>query len=818
MFFVNQLTACYYFCVLLECHYQTKIIILFTLLKKSKIRLKTAFAFFTGLLFLIYGCNPTKYVSKDKYLLNSVKINVHNSSIDAKELKSYVRQKENKKILGFSRFQLWLYNLSNINKKKGIHKYLQNVGEEPVIWDRDLTDRTVKQMRLYLTKKGYYNASVYDSIRFSKKKADVIYYINTNKPYVIRNISYVFEDTSIRHLVFNDTINSKIKRGAVYDEDVLQNERIRIEYLLRNNGYFNFNRDFIGYEPDSALNSSKVDIEMHFRNSGGRVVPSGLNFPQYQKYKINQVVISTENDNGMQQNSKFQSMVRDTISNNGIKFIYQENFWVRPNIILQSNYIFPGAEYKVSEEEETKAHLFSLNVFSIVKIQFTENPASDTSQFRYIDCQIRLSPINMQSYSFEVEGTNASGNFGGAVNLVYQHKSLFGNAENFSLKLRGAIESVKNLSSGNNSSDITQNLKHIQTVHEYGAEASISLPKFLLPINRSNFVKKYNPKTVLTVAYNFQQRIQYTRTVANATFGYNWKSGKFASQSFRPIELSFVKIPVIDSTFKASIQKTFLGHTFYTHLITSTGYSYTFNNQNFRKKQDFQYFRWNIESAGNLLNAYNKLAGTKDTYSSTDSSYYTLFGTRYSQYIKTDIDYHYFHYISDINSAVYRIYAGIGVPYGNAQAIPFEKEYFAGGANSMRGWQVYSLGPGSYRDTSAQSYPNKTGDLKLEANAEYRFKLFWVLEGALFADVGNIWSLSKNDDRNGGLFKWNKFYKDIAVAGGLGIRWDFGFFLFRTDLGMKMRDPSLPQDMRWFVNRGMASRDFALSFAISYPF
>ena len=775
------------------------------MLIKSKYLLKTFFILLIALPFLFFGCNPTKYVPKDKYLLNSNKININNNDINKKELKSYVRQKGNRKILGFLRFHLWLYNLSNINKNKGINKYLQNVGEEPVLWDRDAADRSVKQMRLYLVKKGYYNAVVYDSVIFNKKKADVTYFVNTNKPYLIRNISYVFEDTSIRHLVFSDTLNSKIKRGAVYDEDILLNERIRIEYLLRNNSYFNFNRDFIGFEPDSSLNSYNVDIIMHFRASGIRAPNSILVASQYRKYKINRVIISTENDVGVQQNSKFQPTLRDTISSNGIQFIYKSNFWVRPNIILQSTYIFPGSEYKISEEVETKNHLFSLNVFSIVKIQFTENQYNDTSQYSYLDCQIRLSPLNIQSYSFEVEGTNSSGNFGGAVNLVYQHKSLFGNAENFSLKLRGALESVKK----------AESLTDIQTVHEYGAEATISLPKFLMPINRSNFVKKYNPKTVLTVSYNFQQRIEYTRTVANASFGYNWKSGKYASQSFRPIELTFVNIPrMTDDYSNKNVKNTFLAHIFYDHLITSTGYSYTFNNQNFRKKKDFQYFRWNAESAGNLLNTYNKLVGTMKY----DSSYYKLFRTRYSQYLKTDIDYHYFHYISDINSVVYRLFAGIGVPYGNASAIPFEKQYFAGGANSMRGWQPYLLGPGSSKDTSTQSYPDRTGDLKLESNAEYRFKLFWVLEGALFLDAGNIWSLSKDDDRIGGQFQWNKFYKDVALASGVGLRWDFGFFLFRTDLGMKMRDPSLPQDTRWFFNRGMRGRDFAFSIAINYPF
>lgn len=759
--------------------------------------MKTIIAFVIIAIFVLCGCNPTKYVPNNKYLLNAVNINIHNKAIDTKELKSYARQSENKKLLGF-RFHLWLYNLSDINKKKGIHKYLQKVGEEPILWDADISARSVKQMQLYLTKRGYYNATVFDSVIFRKKKAEVTYFVNTNKPYIISNISYVFDDTIIRQMILGDTINSKIKRGNIYDEDVLQNERIRIEYLLRNNGFFYFNRDFIWFEPDSSLNSNNVNIEMHFKGleTKGSATATA---PQYRKYKINKVLISTENDVGVLHGGKSKSALRDTVSSNGIKFIYQENFWVRPNVIMQSNYIFPGAEYKISDEEETKNHLFSLSVFSIVRIQFTESEYSDTSQYQYLDCQIRLSPVSMQSYSTEIEGTHSSGN-GLAVNLVYQHKSLFGNAENFSLKLRGALESIKSKNAD------------IQIVHEYGAEASISLPKFLIPINRLNFVKKYNPKTSLSVSYNFQQRVQYTRTVANASFGYNWKSGKFSGHSFRPIELTLVDIPRKTPEYDSIIKNTFLSHTFYAHLITSTLYSYTFNNQ--RKGHNFQYFRCNVESAGNLLNTYNKLAKT----AANDSSNYELFGIEYSQYIKTNIDYHYFHYISNRNSIVYRVFAGIAFPLGNSNAVPFEKQYFAGGANSIRGWQVYRLGPGSSKSFAA-SYPDRTGDIKLESNVEYRFKMFWVLEGALFIDAGNIWTLSKIGNQKEGQFAWDKFYKDIAIGSGVGMRFDFGFVLFRVDLGMKVRNPALDNNAKWFYNRGKPQNsDFALSIAINYPF
>jgi outer membrane protein assembly factor BamA len=243
-------------------------------------------------------------------------------------------------------------------------------------------------------------------------------------------------------------------------------------------------------------------------------------------------------------------------------------------------------------------------------------------------------------------------------------------------------------------------------------------------------------------------------------------------------------------------------------------YSLIFTNQNLQKSKDFIYFKFNSELAGNILYAAFKASGAEKT-----DGAYELFKVSFAQYALGDIDFRYYNILNPGNKIVYRFFAGAGLPYKNSTALPFEKQYFSGGANSIRAWQVRDLGPGSYIDTTHTTYSNQTADIKLEANLEYRFKLFWVLEGALFVDAGNIWAINNNDNREGAQFKFDRFYKDIAVGTGFGTRFDFSFFIFRFDLGIKTRDPEYPDGQKWvFGSRQLGRNDFVLNLGIGYPF
>ncbi|MCK5463195.1 MAG: BamA/TamA family outer membrane protein, partial [Bacteroidales bacterium] len=420
-------------------------------------------------------------------------------------------------------------------------------------------------------------------------------------------------------------------------------------------------------------------------------------------------------------------------------------------------------------------------------------------------CHIQLSPNTSQSYTVELEGTNSAGNLGIGGSLNYNHRNLFGGAENFTTRLSGAMETIK---------EIDQ--EGFGNMIELGIEARLTIPKFLLPFKTEQFIRKYNPKTSTSVSYNYQHRPDYTRSVFQTTFGYNWTSGDFITHIINPVQLNFVKMIDATDEFLEDIKDTYLEYSYEDRLILGINYSFIYTNQDIQKTRDFMFFRTNLESAGLLIKGLAKAIGAE-----RDSlGRHIMFGNAFAQYLKGDVEYRYFKILNDQTNLVYRIFMGAAFPYGNSITIPYEKQYFTGGANGIRAWQVRNLGPGSYNvydDSNAPDWPNQTADVKIEGNIEYRFDLFWLLEGALFLDAGNIWSLNKDDDRPGSVFEWNRFYKEFALGTGFGLRMDFSFFVFRFDLGMKVRDPAQAEGSRWvFMNSDYNRPQFNI--AIGYPF
>jgi len=758
-------------------------------------------------LFVITGfvssCGSAKYVPNEKYLLDKYTIKTDSKKINQEELVTYVKQKPNKKILGL-KFHLSVYNLSREKKDNWWNRWLRTIGEEPVIFDEYLTNKTRSQLQLYLHNKGYYNGTVSDTILYKKKKAKVIYTLDLQEPYRINSVKYRFEDTTLMKFILADTVNSLLKTGDNFDVDVLSGERERIEKLLKDRGFYNFSKEYIFYQADSSKKLHKVDVNLVVKKY--RQLNTNGNFIEipHPKYKIGNVYIVTCFDakealaNPIEYRANLDTLVID-----GVTILYNEKQNVKPGVVISSNFILPSEYYKLSNVSQSYRNLSSLQLFRLVTIDFTEPENQQDMQERTIDCTIQLTPFVLQSYSIELEGTNSSGNIGGGGNLVYQHRNLFMGAENFNMRFKGALETIKE----NNSTAYGNML-------ELGAEANLSIPKFLLPFRTEQFIRKFNPKTTLRLAYNFQRRPDYVRTVANASFGYIWKGNKYLTHVINPVEINLVKIPYKSPEFINLLEGTYIYYSYQPHLVSVTNYSLTFTNQNLQKSKDFVYVKFNAEAAGNIMYSAYTLTGQEKT-----NGVYELFNTGFAQYVRGDIDFRHYNILNPGNSIVYRLFAGAGLPYRNSTALPFEKKYFSGGANSIRAWQVRDLGPGSYKALATTRYSNQTADIKLEANLEYRFKLFWVLEGALFVDAGNIWAINKNDDREGALFELNKFYNDIAVGTGFGTRFDFSFFIFRFDLGIKTRDPEYDSGQKWiFGPRKLAREDFVLNLGIGYPF
>jgi hypothetical protein len=757
-----------------------------------------------GILFL-GACNSTKFVPEDRYLLNRVSVRVDDKNIKREDLKTHIRQKENLRILGFLKFHLWVYNLSSKKKETG---WLKRIGEAPVIYDDDQSQRSKEQLQIYLKNKGYYDASINDSLVYgsNKRKVNLIFDINAKQPYRIRNYTYSFKDENLRALILKDSVNQLIKPGDIFDLDVMNAERQRISVSMKNSGYYQFSEEFISFFADSNFYSHQVDLlvkieDASLRNEESEVIP-------HRKYKIRDFIINpTFQIPDISGNQKDQKM--DTLAVKDYIFAYSGKLKYKPGLFLNVNRMRDSTYYSLLNAEKTYRALSRLKQFKVINIGFSEIDSIAGDSIPLLDCRMQLSPMARQNFSVDVEGTNSSGNLGVAGNFNYQHRNVFGGAEVFDFQIRGARE--RQVLINNRSLDFN--------TRELGFESSLTIPKFLSFINGKRLFNFEIPETKFTVGFNYQSRPDYTRNITNLKFGYNWKTSAYQSHTLNVVDLNYVHLYGQDSTFINSIKDLYIKSSFTDHLISATNYSWMYNTQDINKREDYKYFRINLESAGNLLALYSILVNKNKTETIDHTgSYYEVLNTRFAQYLKGDFEYRYGHIIDKSSSVVGRAFAGIGVPFGNFDVLPFEKKYFTGGANGIRAWQVRSLGPGSYKAPS-DKYPNQSSDIKLEANLEYRFKLFWITEGAFFLDAGNIWAINGKDNRAGAVFKINEFYKQIAVGSGVGMRFDFTFFLFRLDLGMKMRDPSLAAGKRFIPgNYRFSSDQLNLSFAIGYPF
>ncbi len=757
----------------------------------------------------LFSCSQVKFVPENKYLISKVEVNIDNSDINKETAKSYIKQKENYKILGFLKFHLFLYDLSSKKKSDG---WFKRIGEPPQIYDEALSQRSDEQLKEYAYSKGYFRASVTSNADFNekKRKVELTYNLKLGEQYRIRRINYMISDSTLEHIYFNSPEKQELEVGDPFDLEMLEKRRSEIVSLFRNKGYYYLSNDNILFLADTSSFSRQVILNLVIRPSGKTEIDSAKVF---QPFYINQFYYSILPGNtAVTATRDSVGIFSDTIKWDNSVLYENRDVTYPPSLFDRTKQMKKGDLYNNASVESTFMAFNRLRQFRFVDIQFKEAKASNDSNL--LDCYIRLAPLSKQSTSFDIEGTNTSGNFGVAGNVTYQHRNLFRGAEVFEVNLRGAIERLQHLNG---------NLPDYFNTRELGIESSIMIPKLLGPGNYISNFERFLPKTVFTLGYNYQKRPEYTRTISNLKFGYDWKSTEDVRHIWNLLDYNKVKVYEYDPSFIESINDLYIKSSFVDHLILSMNYSFIYNNQRVNTLKNYTYARFNIESSGNLLWTLAKITNSNkvkvtDTLGVVTDKYYEFLKTRFAQYIRTDFEFRHGYKIDDYNSIVTRTFFGVGIPYGNFDVLPFEKQYFTGGANGIRAWPVRSLGPGTYR-ASPKNYPNQTADIKLEGNAEYRFKLTSFLEGALFLDAGNIWAINEKDNREGALFNFNTFYKQIALGTGVGLRIDFSYFIFRLDLGMKLRDPSQPKNSGWIIgDHPYSSNDFNLNFAIGYPF
>ena len=752
----------------------------------------------------LFACNPTKHLKPNEIFLQKSSVKVDNRKIDKDELSNYVKQRHNKKILGVFRFHLGVYNIAN-KKNNFVEK---NVGEAPVVYDSLLTQRSAEQLSLYLDSKGYFENKVEYKVTYvSEKKVKVKYIVETGEPYLVNSVKYYVEDTALTNLVILKHYKSLIKKEKPLDLEVLDKERERIRDVIRNEGYFSFTKEYVEFLVDTTNEHRRVDITVKVLNKKvtNKNDTSNTEKVRHKKYTVNDINVYLSKDFLNKNVSTF-----DTVSYKKIIIGHEEKLIYRPKMINHAINIKPDEDYSLEDQQLTYKYLTELGLFRTVNIQFNnaENRTGDDK--KALDVNIYLTPLKIKSLSLEVTGTNSGGNLGMKGGIVFVNKNLFKGGERLTVRLNGGLEAQQLI---NQSAEQVEFFGLPFNTLEFGPEVNLEFPRFILPfVNTDNFAKSLNPKTSLNYLLNYQNRPEYTRNLTQFTFGYFWNQGRFVKHYLNPISVSLIKIDLTDE-FKERIEEEnnpFIVNSFTDHFINSSTYTFVYSNHTFNKVRDFQFFRFNLEGAGNAHTLYDRVAGTERN----ENGSFEIFNIQYAQFVKVDFDYRYYNQSSNGN-IVSRIALGIGRPYGNLKVLPFEKSYFGGGANGIRAWQARTLGPGSLPDSLISSqYVNQIGEIKIEGNVEYRFDITKLFEGAIFVDAGNIWITREDEQRPNAEIKLDRFWQDVAVGTGVGLRLDFGFFLFRFDLAAKLKDPSSekPQEFK------LQWRTPNLNLGIGYPF
>lgn len=766
---------------------------------------------FIGLVLLIVlgGCSPLRRLDSKNKLLNKVSFNVDDKTIDKSELADYVRQTPNRRFLNTIRLYLQIYNLVSPEKAKRDHdrklerknkrrakkgktlletedvtafrEWIQGIGEPPTVYDTSFAEQSVKELTQYLFNNGYFFAKVKDSLVEPKPRyINQLYNITAGRRYTIKTKKWDFgNDSTIARVINAYTNETLINEGDYFNVDNISAERDRIVKVLKQNGYFFFNVDNIKVEADTTIGNNSVAIEMVV--SKPKIQFDAINYPdsliegENRRYYIGKVFVNTQYDPLTVNTTEV-----DTIVYNGIYYLFPKNReynLVRPKALDYHIYLRQYNLYKEQDQEATINRLRDLRVYRFLNIQYS--PADTSKENTILNTFILLTPSLRRTVSAETQGTATGNNLGINASISYANKNIFRGAESFEFKVRGGLESQPILFA-----PAVEDNRVFNTT-EFGASMALNFPRAFFPFNYIRFNKDQNPKTRLVATVNYQQRPDYTRTIYNISYGWRWQQSKRLSISYNPIEVNFLNSTLSNefNSFLETQNNILYRNSFKNVFIQAGTFNLTWTNQVANKRKNYIFARLSAESAGFLLS----LIGSD---SSNLGGYKTFLGRRFAQYYRIDFEVHPNFYLGKTSALAFRIYGGYARPYSNSNVMPFEKAFFAGGTNGMRGWIQRQLGPGNLDRTLFANQIDQFGDIKIEFNAEYRQKVISLLELAPFVDIGNIWLGTEDSLRPGAEFRFNDLRSQFAVNYGLGIRLDFGFFLLRLDLAHQLYNPN----------------------------
>lgn len=760
-----------------------------------------------ALLLALASCSSKKYLAPGEQVLTRVDIEADDPQFKTSTYRSYVRQSPNTKWFSLVKVPLGLYCLSKadtVGGQKGFSRLMRKIGEAPVVFDPAQTESGRRAMVIAMNNAGYLHASA-DTLTTAKRhKRRVTYQLHPGPRYYISQWRQTFDDPEMEQAFRADAKASLIRPGMPLDIGRLSDERSRIIHALRDKGYYFLNNDFISFDIDTVSGSLSADVTLRFCR------PAGIDSSRvYRRQHFSEVRI-------VEEPLLDEELLPDTTDYHGLRFVTGPHTHLNKRVYV--THVAPRRDSLYNERlvQATYSNLNALPAVSFTSLRI--QPAKDDPDG--LLCEITPGRNKPHGFEMEVEGTNTSGDLGAAMALSYTNRNLFHASEQLTLKLRGAYEAITGLEGYAN-----------QNYTEWSVESNLRFPTLLVPFVNFNDKRLIKGTSEARLMYDMQDRPEFHRRVLTGAWAYRWTHLSQPRLQHRAdlISVNYVYMPWISDTFRKEYLEgddpyySVVRSSYENLFIMKSGYSFTYNSRRNAAAQPAGLYQTSgfqlkagVELAGNVLYGLSKLLKTRK---SPTTGNYELFGIAYSQYVKFDFDYAHSYILGEGNSLAWHVAFGYGIPYGNSNILPYEKRYFAGGANSVRGWSVRELGPGSYKGKDGKiDFINQTGNLKLDLSVEWRTYLFWKLHGAFFVDAGNVWNTRSYADMEGARFRWNSFFKELAVAYGLGVRLNFDYFILRLDAGFKAINPAATGRLHYPFTQPNLRRDMAVHFAVGLPF
>jgi outer membrane protein insertion porin family len=754
---------------------------------------------------LLTACSGLKHLPPGEKLYTGAEVQLeYNENLKKKKIRfiekvaeTGIRPEPNKSYLGM-RPRLWLYMVTSDNPHTWLGKWLRKRGKAPVYLSHVKPGATSGIIDARLFNIGIFNGITGYEVDEKKHTANIIYTSYIHKPYTFGELTYAIADDSLQQAILSEKEKTLVKTGNDYNLELLRAERNRIDAMLKNKGYFYFNPDYLLFKADTSSADRVVPVQLSLKDS----VPNDALTVHY----INRVFI----DQDYTLTEEISDKNADTLHYRNYVFRgTKSNQNIRPRVILKSVYLRKDEIYSRQNHTITLNRLMSMNNFKFVQVKFAD---SDTTAAGLLDVEILMTTMPRRTFRAEIDMVSKSNNFAGPrINLSLLNRNTFRGAELLNLNMGGSFEAQL--------SGKSENLYS----YSFNPQLEITFPQLIAPFNPGTKSNIFTPTTRFSLSYNYLKRVNYFDIQTfQLGFSYRWKENIKKQHDFSPVSLSFTSLTNESETFKELLAANpFLKKSYEEQFVAGTNYSFTYNEQVIPLKRMQFFFQGTAETAGNAFSLAKIIGGEKPSSANPSA----IAGSIYSQFAKLSTDFRSYYTFDVNNKLAMRFFTGVAKPYGNSSLLPYSKQFFSGGANSLRAFQINSVGPGThFQDGSTRGFLQLGGDIKLELNGEFRFSIYRFFKGALFADAGNVWLHKSNPAGIGSPFVFSQFMNEMAVGAGAGVRFDVSFFLLRFDVAFPLRKPWLEENHRWvakqidFGSSAWRKDNLVLNVAIGYPF